>query len=172
MLRFTEDWYQNHVNKAKTRKGTGSTKLKALIKNYISPHARALASLVKNPSLLKGNEEHYLQVRIFDWLERELPEIYDLTHATPNGGKRGKKTAFAMQAEGQKKGYLDLSIDRACGSYHGFRMEVKFGKNRLSPQQIQWVSWLEKEGYKVVVVWTLEDAVKEITDYVSLEKMS
>jgi len=172
VLKFTEDWYQTHVNKSKTRKGTTTPKIKALLDKYISPHAQALAALVKNPTLSKGNEDHYLQVRIFDWLERELPEIYDLTHATPNGGKRGKKTAFAMKAEGQKKGYLDLSIDRACGGFHGFRMEVKFGKNRLTPEQIQWVSKLEREGYKVVVVWTLEDAVKEITDYVSLEELS
>ncbi len=30
-----------------------------------------------------------------------------------------------MKAEGQKKGYPDMSLDKACGIYHGMRIELK-----------------------------------------------
>ena len=74
----------------------------------ISPHAAALRELERNPDLLKRNYEHYEQVRVLDWLYRNMRYVYEHTHSTPNGGLRGKRTAIKMVAEGQKKGYPDL----------------------------------------------------------------
>lgn len=171
MLRFTDEWYTGYLSKQKKRKNPILRGINSAIE-YISPHAIALASLAKNPELLKGRQEHYLQVAIFDWLQRVHPDVYDRTHATPNGGKRAKKTAFDMKAEGQKKGYPDLSIDMACGGYHGFRMEVKCGSNKPTPEQLEWKERLEGEGYKFVVVWSLDEAIKEVNEYISLEGVS
>lgn len=171
MLRFTDEWYEGYLSKNNARKKSIARGLKAVVQ-YISPHAVALAALAKNPELIKGKQEHYLQVAIFDWLQRVHPDIYDRTHATPNGGKRAKKTAFTMKAEGQKKGYPDLSIDKACGVFHGFRMEVKYGNNKPTAEQLVWKVRLEEEGYKFVVVWSLEEAIREITEYISLEGVS
>ena len=73
--------------------------------------------------------------------------VYEHTHATPNGGLRGIRTAIKMVAEGQKKGYPDLSIDLACGGYHGLRIEMKHGRNRLTPEQLVWMTRLTEAGY-------------------------
>lgn len=146
MLRFTDEWYSGYLSKQKKRKIPVLRNVISAIE-FISPHAIALASLAKNPELIKGRQEHYLQVAIFDWLQREHPDVYDMAHATPNGGKRAKKTAFDMKAEGQKKGYPDLSIDKACGGYHGFRMEVSMAVTNRPKS-----NWSGKNVWKARVI--------------------
>ena len=84
MLRFTEQEYLAFSKRRK--KGWVKPKPKkdpflslAPVKE-VSPHAKALAALAKNPDLRVGNCEHYEQVFIFDYFERNYPEIYELLH--------------------------------------------------------------------------------------------
>ncbi|WP_260603410.1 VRR-NUC domain-containing protein [Enterobacter hormaechei] len=135
----------------------------------LSPHAIALRSLEKNPDLIKGNGEHYDQVRVLYWLERNMPEVYRYTHATPNGGLRSKTTAIKMVAEGQKKGYPDLSIDLARGGYHGMRIEMKHGDNRLTTEQVGWMTRLSEAGYYCFEARSPTEAIEAIKEYVSLD---
>ncbi|WP_284704012.1 VRR-NUC domain-containing protein [Escherichia coli] len=134
-----------------------------------SPHAAALRELEKNPDLIKRNHEHYEQVRVLDWLYRNMRYVYEHTHATPNGGLRGIRTAIKMVAEGQKKGYPDLSIDLACGGYHGMRIEMKHGRNRLTPEQLVWMTRLTEAGYYCFEARSAAEAIKAITEYVCLD---
>lgn len=122
-----------------------------------SVHARALAQLANKPDLLKGNYEHWDQVRYFDLFHRQHPDIYDLLHATPNGGARSEKVGFDMKAEGQKKGYPDVTLDAARGIYHGLRLELKYGKGRASPEQLEWQRRLREQGYcaEIVIGWEM-----------------
>lgn len=131
-------------------------------------HAAALLELANNPELIKGNHEHYEQVRVLDWLYRHMRYVYEHTHATPNGGLRGIRTAIKMVAEGQKKGYPDLSIDLARGGYHGMRIEMKQGNNRLTPEQIVWMTRLTEAGYYCFEARSADEAIKAITEYVDL----
>ena len=107
MLRFTEEEFQafsERRNKGRSRPKTKKDPFLSLAPvKEVSPHAKALAALAKNPDLRDGNCEHFEQVFIFDYFERKHPDIYELLHATPNGGKRSKATAGKMKAEGQKK---------------------------------------------------------------------
>ena len=139
-------------------------------REFLSPHAIALRLLEKNPDLIKGNGEHYDQVRVLDWLERNMKDVYRYTHATPNGGLRSKITAIKMVAEGQKKGYPDLSIDLARGGYHGLRIEMKHGFNRLTTEQIDWMSRLSDAGYYCFEARSPEEAIEAIKEYVSLDE--
>lgn len=135
----------------------------------LSPHAIALRSLEKNPDRIKGNGEHYDQVRVLDWLERNMKEVYRYTHATPNGGLRSKTTAIKMVAEGQKKGYPDLSLDLPRGGYHGMRIEMKHGDNRLTAEQFEWMTRLSAAGYYCFEARSAEEAIEAIKEYVSLD---
>ena len=116
-----------------------------------SPRAKALAQLKKNPALRKGNQEHYDQVELFYWLETNYPDIYERTHATPNSGKRGKLTAFKMQAEGQKKGVPDMALEAARGPYNGFRCELKTEIGKPSEAQVKVANRLRIEGFFLVL---------------------
>lgn len=133
-----------------------------------SPHAAELARLKKNPALLKGREEHFIQVELFYWLECDYPDIYDLTHSTPNSGKRGKLTAFTMQSEGQKKGYPDTSLDAARGAYHGLRVEIKTLTGAPSEEQTKVANLLRNQNYCVIFAYGLEATKQAFMDYWAL----
>jgi hypothetical protein len=140
-----------------------------LVQTYESPHWKALADLAKNPGKFKGHQEHYEQVRILWHYEQASAYIYSRLHATPNGGYRTDKTGGEMKDEGQKKGYPDLTLDVARGIYHGLRLELKYGKNTLAPEQIQWLQLLDDEGYYCVACWGAKEAIDVIAAYERLE---
>lgn len=133
-----------------------------------SPHLKALNILERNPGLVEGNAEHYEQVRILWHFEQHNPALYALLHATPNGGQRSKATAGKMKAEGQKAGYPDMSLDSPRGAYHGMRLELKFGKNRVSDDQKKWLRTLDAEGYYCAVAYGHAEAISLLVGYWNL----
>lgn len=172
-LRFSENWYDSYKKRVSVPK---SSKKSSLIKKtskkvaaLISPHAQALARLAKNPAIAKGKGEHFYQVRYFDYFERHHPDLYQLLHATPNGGYRTDKVGAEMKAEGQKKGYPDISLDAASQGYHGLRIEMKFGSNTLTAEQKTWRERLEGQGYKYAECRSTEDAISVTLDYMNLK---
>lgn len=137
--------------------------------NAQSPHKRALDALEKDPILLKGNQEHYEQVRIFWYFEQHHPDIYLRLAAMPNGGWRGGKAGGQMKAEGQKKGYPDMTLDMPKGVYHGMRIELKFGSNGLDEGQVRYLRQLNEDGYHSVHCVGMTEAVEAIMAYWYLE---
>lgn len=171
-MRFSSEWlegYNKRQGRRTGKKASGASGIDflAVIKK-VSVHAAALAALVKKPELIKGRYEHYDQVQVFDRVERKHPELYDLLHATPNGGYRTKKTANAMTAEGQKKGYPDMSLDLPAGGYHGMRIELKHGKRKPSEEQIIWLRRLSTQGYYCVLVFSPDEAIAAMLRYAQL----
>ncbi len=184
-IRVTQEDYERLLNKNKHLKVSGrsagrsakasspaASKAKPVASSSIfseSAHAKALTQLRKNPALLKGNEEHYIQVELFYWLETEHAHLYDRTHAVPNSGKRGKLTAFKMQAEGQKKGVLDIAMDWPRGRYHGLRLELKTEIGRPSESQDKKALQLRADGYCAVFAYGLAAAKQAILEYAAIE---
>jgi len=85
--------------------------------------------------------EHHEQVALIDWArsqEAQIPELA-LLYANPLGGKRPKRTAVAMRAEGAKAGVPDLSLPVARGGWFGLFIEMKFGRNKTTPAQDWWI---------------------------------
>lgn len=172
MLRVNTEWLHDYSKRTgRAKHAIGQLKKKTNVLGEIekelkkSPHAAALAALDANPDLIKGNQEHYEQVRIFHHFESNAPDIYRRLVATPNGGWRGKKAGGFMQAEGQKKGYPDMSLDVARGVYHGMRIELKYGKNSLSAEQRDYLRQLSDDGYYSVHCVGWMEAVEAITAY-------
>ena len=103
--------------------------------------------------------EHELQcacVRMFHMKHKGA-----LIWATPNGGQRHIAVAAKMRKEGVLPGVPDLFIPEARGGYHGLFVEMKSGKNKATPAQVQIMGQLHERGYKCEVVNSLEyfDAV-------------
>lgn len=166
-MRFSSEWLEGYKKKRPVRAASSDSDwLKTVVK--VSVHAAALAALIKKPELLKGNQEHYDQVQIFDRIERKHPDLYSLLHATPNGGYRTKKSAAQMPAEGQKKGYPDMSLDKPAGIYHGMRVELKHGKRKPTKEQIEWLNLLTDQGYYCILAFTPDEAVAEMVAYSQL----
>lgn len=80
---------------------------------------------------------------------------YDWVYAIPNGQYRpGERLE-----PGTATGYPDLGWDLPRGGYHGARVELKYYKNPLGPEQKRWHARLVGQGYYVV---TIKDSVQAV----------
>ncbi len=113
--------------------------------------------------------EHLAQVALFRWAEyqsKRLPELA-LMFAIPNGGHRSKATAGKLKAEGVKAGVPDICLPVARGEYHGLWIEMKAGRNKPTPPQVQWHMRLSQQGHRVAVCWGWEAARDVIEEYLT-----
>lgn len=145
-----------------------------------NPHAVALAHLAKNPTLRHGGTtpegkripasyEHWEQVMLFDWVYRYHNEYYLDMAAVPNGSYRMAKTAADLLAEGQRSGYPDISVDVPAGAYHGLFIEMKYGNNKPSDNQIEQLNRKRERGYFACVCYGFEEAREVFEAYISLQ---
>ena len=116
------------------------------------------------------SNEHAEQAAVIKWakqLENAHPEL-KLLFAIPNGELRKKRTANKLRAEGAKAGVPDLFLPVARKGVHGLFIEMKYGNNKPSAEQMEWMNRLEGQEYAVFVCWSFDAARKVIEDYLSL----
>lgn len=115
--------------------------------------------------------EHLEQVALFDLLranESRHPELKWI-FAVPNGGSRHPVVAGKLKAEGVKRGVSDICIPIARQGYHGAFIEMKFGKNKLTPEQKEFHEFLESSGYKPFVAYSSREAQSAIEGYLGIK---
>ena len=112
------------------------------------------------------------QQALFQWArlqEKAFPELSLLVHV-PNGGLRNLPEAVRFKSEGVRKGFPDLLLPVARGTYHSLAIELKRIKGgKLSPEQRDWIIALNTQGYRVAVCYGWEDAAKMIMEYLQLD---
>ena len=118
---------------------------------------------------------------LFSWArlnEQHVPELWYL-FAIPNGAKlpyRGKgksrysPEAMRLKEEGLKPGVPDVFLPIPRGEYHGLWIEMKFGNNKVTPAQKEWLWMLDQQGYKVKVCYGFIEAKNVIIDYLGLKE--
>lgn len=107
------------------------------------------------------------QMGVIDWTEwntGRFPELKLLFHI-PNGGKRDAKEAARFKAMGVKAGVPDLCLPVPRGGYAGLYIEMKYGKNKTTDQQKEWIQNLTRQGYLVKVCWGGEAATAILEEY-------
>ncbi len=87
--------------------------------------------------------------------------------AIPNGGKRGLKEAYFLKLEGVSAGFPDLFVVEMRGGYGGLFIELKYGKNKPTESQKQWINYLNSVGYLAVVCYSCEEALETINKYLA-----
>lgn len=102
--------------------------------------------------------------------EMRCPEL-KLLHHIPNGGRRDKKEAARLKAQGVKAGVPDLFLPVPRQGFHGLYIEMKYGENKTTQSQRFWLEELKKQGFKTVVCYRADAAIKEIDEYMSIEKI-
>lgn len=113
--------------------------------------------------------EHDEQAALFFWAsfnEKNIPELA-MMYAVPNGGLRDVRVARKMKAEGVKAGVLDINLDVPRGGYHGLRIEMKFGKNKPTKKQKEWMQKYAEYGYCVKLCYNWIEARDAIMDYLA-----
>ena len=115
--------------------------------------------------------EHLEQCAVIEWceLQRMVYPHVDRIFAIPNGGHRHKAVAAKMKREGVKAGVPDLFLPFPCGGYRGLFIEMKYGKNKPTDSQKDWIDFLARQGYCTAVCWGAGDAIETIQDYYGMD---
>jgi len=114
-----------------------------------------------------GSSEHQEQCAFFEWLELACPEIYKVTFAIPNGGKRDIGTATKLKKEGVKAGVPDIFIampifNRTGGCF----IEMKSKKGSVSAAQKEMIEFLiSNDNFYVFICYGWEQAKDVVTTY-------
>ena len=101
--------------------------------------------------------------------QEAVVEYCDLLHIPivhiPNEGKRILSYAARMKKMGLRRGFPDLLVPLARGGYHGLSIEMKYGKNKITKEQKEWLERLAAEGYACAVCYGAAEAIKTIESY-------
>ena len=124
---------------------------------------------LRNIEDLTCEDEH--QTALIEWSElpetrKKYPALAWL-FAVPNGGMRSKATGAKMKQTGVKKGISDLILLYPAFGYHALTIELKYGKNKLSKEQQDFILHHEPLGYRCIVCWNWLDAKRQIINYLS-----
>lgn len=85
--------------------------------------------------------------------------------AFPLQGLRTARNGARMKAEGMRAGTPDLFLAVPRGKYHGFFIELKRPKGKLSESQAEMGLFLLKSGYCVSTAYGFDDAINKIDSY-------
>jgi hypothetical protein len=122
--------------------------------------------------------EHDEQTALFLWAsiyQESIPGI-EMMFAVPNGGYRLAKTAKDLKEEGVKAGVPDVWLP-VCGIYEdkwvmGLVIEMKYGRNNPTPEQVWWLDQLAKKGWRTVVCYSWRAAARAICEHFLIDFQS
>lgn len=118
----------------------------------------------------RGDPEHELQKAVVQHLMLLCnPMVFWCS--IPNGGKRGKRTAAKMKAEGQRPGSPDL-LFIIGGRAHGLELKVAYAngkKNYASAVQRDVRMLWEAAGGRYAVVVGIDEALTELKRWTVLK---
>lgn len=124
------------------------------------------------PNVKKRAEPEYLmQCELFQHLaewEQQYP-ILHFVHAIPNGLALTPRTAVKAKKQGVKAGVHDIFAPIRRGELPGLYVEMKAGKNKMTPEQEAFAKHLDEQGYQREVCYSWTAAARVIVDYVGIQ---
>ena len=115
------------------------------------------------------NNESKLQQACIKWFRLQYPHMANELFAIPNGGNRSPVTGAILKAEGVTAGVADLflmtSRDYELCYYNGLFVEIKTETGRQQPSQKQFQSLCGQNGYRYVIVRSLDEFMAVIKNY-------
>lgn len=103
-----------------------------------------------------------------EWQQAKHPELKLLYHV-PNGGSRNPLEAANLKRQGVKAGVPDLCLPVPMNGFHGLYIEMKYGKNKTTEAQKEWLRELEAQGYITAVCYSAEEAKDVISTYLNFD---
>lgn len=107
------------------------------------------------------------QAAVIQWAryQRRKWPVLDLLHGDMQGVKLNIGQAVKAKAQGSIRGWPDLFLPVARCEFHGLFIELKVGKNKMSPDQLFIQHRLTDEGYLCVMCVGADAAIKQICSY-------
>lgn len=106
------------------------------------------------------------QIALFDWI-RLKPDLSPYAFSIPNESKRSVITGAILKRMGLRAGVSDLFIAIPRTPHHGLFIELKAGKNKATPSQLEFIKDMRSQGYRAEVCVGCDEAIKLITEYMS-----
>lgn len=121
------------------------------------------------PPRRRAEPEFAQQAALFTWARNPAvvkahPGI-DLLSCSLNGVKLTQAQAGKAKAAGMLKGEWDVRLPVRRGPHIGLAIEMKAGRNKLTPEQEWYGARLREEGWETAVCYTWEDAMGIIERY-------
>ena len=117
-----------------------------------------------------SDEEHQTQVACVNWFRLKYPRLRNILFAIPNGGRRDIKTGAVLKEEGVVAGVADLILLKRNKQYGALCVEMKTKSGSQSDTQKRWQKEVEAAGNKYVVCRSLEEFMKEVKNYLGIER--
>ncbi len=108
--------------------------------------------------------EDQLHAACYTWFHNQYPGLRGQMWHTPNGGGRSIVDAVKFKGLGVRAGVHDILF-----LYNGilYGIEFKYGKNKLSPEQVMFGKMLESNGgnwWEVRDLETFQKIIKKIIE--------
>ncbi len=131
---------------------------------------KALVATGKVASKPRSTIEHDEQVSFFQTIALNLTAYpqFRWIHAIPNGGHRSKATAGKLKAEGVTPGVSDIFVPIPARGKHGLYIEMKAGKNTLTPAQKEFGEYVQSRGYSFYTAWSALEALTALELYLDV----
>lgn len=113
------------------------------------------------------DDEHKLQSACVRWYRLQYPKMRHNLFSVPNGGKRDAVTAAKMKEEGALAGVADLILLKSNRFYGALLIEMKTKTGSQSESQKEWEQKIVNDGYKYVVVRSLDEFQREVKQYLN-----
>ena len=109
--------------------------------------------------------EHKLQAACVRWYRLQYPKMKHNLFAVPNGSKRDVIIGAKLKEEGVLAGVADLILLKSNRFYGALLIEMKTPEGRQSDTQEEWQQKITNDGFKYVIVRSLEDFQREVKLY-------
>lgn len=104
-------------------------------------------------------------INVVNWFNYQYPELSDDLHHFANERKCSIQQGRLLKRMGVKKGVADFFLAIPLDGYAGFWLELKVGKNKVSPEQEAFLRRKTERGYQCASCWGFEAAKELITTY-------
>lgn len=106
------------------------------------------------------------QILLVNWVHTEFgTEVWQRLHHSPNGGLRSRKTAHRMKMMGTRRGFHDLVLFYPRGGFNGFTLELKVGRGKPTPEQLEWRQYFLDCGFDSRVCSGITAAKQAFREY-------
>lgn len=109
--------------------------------------------------------EHKLQAACVRWYRLQYPKMKHNLFAVPNGSKRDVIIGAKLKEEGVLAGVADLILLKSNRFYGALLIEMKTPEGRQSDTQKEWQQKITDDGFKYVIIRSLEDFQREVKLY-------
>jgi hypothetical protein len=112
------------------------------------------------------DEQKLIFIRDFPY---RYPQLRVFIKGIEHEGYKKKLLAWRHKRLGLSAGIPDYLFLYNNGKYPCLWIEFKAGKNNLSKKQKEFFSLAESQGHKCVVVWSAQEAFREIDSYIIMK---